>query len=471
MEASGRRYCKVAHMSHSISAKIRRDFLWWAFALVLLLGFIERAEARSVVLISVDGMRPDYITRAGQLGLNAPNLRRMMREGAYAEGVTGVVPTVTYPSHTTLITGVSPARHGIYSNTTFDPGQRNLQGWYWYSEDIKVPTLWDLARAAGLSTASVNWPVSVGAKVDYLIPEVWRAGTEDDRKLVRALSTPGLLARLEAELGPYAEQLNTDLPNDRVRTKFAIAILQKYKPKLMTVHLAALDHIQHQYGPFSPEANSVLEASDELVGELWQAALSVDPEAIVCVVSDHGFAPVHQKLNLFTAFVQAGLIRPGTAKTMFGTPEVESWDAMPWANGGSAAIVLRNPDDAALVNKVRDLLASLAGDPENGINRIVEKKELRELGGYPTASFLVDLKLGFQTDSGLTGALRREASGGTHGYLPEHVELRASFFLVGPGIAHSKNLGVVDMRQIAPSIANLLGLHMPTAEAAPLPLK
>jgi predicted AlkP superfamily pyrophosphatase or phosphodiesterase len=335
--------------------------------------------------------------------------------------------------------------------------------------------LWDIARAAGLSTASVNWPVSVGAKVDFLIPEVWRAGTGDDRKLVRALSTPGLLPKLEAELGPYAEELNVDVPNDRLRAKFAIAIIQKYKPKLMTVHLAALDHIQHQYGPFSPEANSVLEASDELVGKLWEAALSADPEAIVCVVSDHGFAPVHEKLNLFTAFVQQGLIRAGEAKTMFGasfgTPKIESWDAMPWTNGGSAAIVLRNPQDAALVSKTRGLLTSLAADPENGINRIVEEKELRELGAYPTATFLVDMKPGFQTDTGLTGALRREGTGGTHGHLPEHVELRASFFLVGPGIAHARDLGVIDMRQIAPSIANLLGLQMPTAEASPLQLK
>ncbi len=455
----------------SISSKLRHDFLWMALVLVLLLGFAEQSQAQSVVLISVDGMRPDYVTKADQHGLKAPNLRRIMHEGAYAEGVIGVVPTVTYPSHTTLITGVSPAIHGIYSNTTFDPEQKNLQGWYWYSEDIKVPTLWDLARAAGLSTASVNWPVSVGANVDYLIPEVWRAGTEDDRKLVRALSTPGLLPKLEAELGLYADELNADLPNDRLRAKFAIAIIQKYKPKLITIHLAALDHIQHQYGPFSPQANNVLEGSDELFGQIWDAARGVDPDAILCVVSDHGFAPVHQKLNLFVAFVQAGLIRPGTGRTMFGTPTIESWDAMPWNTGGSAAIVLRNPHDAALINKVRDLLTSLASDPQNGINRIVEEKELHQLGGYPTASFLVDLKPGFQTDYGLAGALRREASGGTHGYLPEHVELRASFFVVGPGIAHAKDLGVIDMRQIAPSIANLLGLQMPTAQAAPLLLK
>ena len=170
------------------------------FVLFLVCGLTATANARSVLFISVDGLRPDYATQADQYGFKVPNLRRMLREGVYAEGVEGVVPTVTYPSHTTLITGVWPSRHGIYGNTTFDPEQKNLQGYYWYSEDIKVPTLWHAANAAGLVTASVSWPVSVGAPVKYLIPEVWRAGTPDDHKLIRALATPGMLANLEAEL-------------------------------------------------------------------------------------------------------------------------------------------------------------------------------------------------------------------------------------------------------------------------------
>jgi hypothetical protein len=144
---------------------------------------------------------------------------------------------------------------------------------------------------------------------------------------------------------------------------------------------------------------------------------------------------------------------------------------MPWTNGGSAAIVLRNPEDAALAGKTRDFLNALAGDPENGINRIVDAQELHGLGGYPTASFLVDMKPGFQVVAGLGEPLRMEGTGGTHGYLPEHAEVRASFFIAGAGIAHSRDLGVVDMRQIAPSIANLLGLQMPTAEASPLPVR
>src|SRR5262249_30095435 len=164
----------------------------------------ETAPAQSprpiLVMISIDGLRPDYVTAADTHGLKIPNLRRFLKEGAFADGVTGVIPTVTYPSHTTLITGVWPTKHGILGNTTFDRLGKNPSGWYWYTEDIKVPPLWDAARQAGMTTASIQWPASVGARVTWNIPEVWRANTDEDAKLVRALATAGLLPELEAEL-------------------------------------------------------------------------------------------------------------------------------------------------------------------------------------------------------------------------------------------------------------------------------
>ena len=91
--------------------------------------------------------------------------------------VTGVTPTVTYPSHTTLVTGVAPAVHGILNNTPFDPLGENAGGWYWYADDIKVPTLWDVAGDAGLVTANVDWPVTVGARIRHNIVQylAWRA--------------------------------------------------------------------------------------------------------------------------------------------------------------------------------------------------------------------------------------------------------------------------------------------------------
>jgi predicted AlkP superfamily pyrophosphatase or phosphodiesterase len=165
-----------------------------AFALVLMLA-IGRAHATSVLMISVDGMKPEYALQADSRKLKLPFLYSMIADGAYARGVVGVWPTVTYPSHTTLITGVTPAEHGIYDNLEFDPKRKFAESWFWYARQIKVPTLWEAAHRAGLTTASVGWPVSVGSPdVDFLIPEYWRIfhPTEDlnpsDRHLIAALS-------------------------------------------------------------------------------------------------------------------------------------------------------------------------------------------------------------------------------------------------------------------------------------------
>src|SRR5688572_6620873 len=160
--------------------------LWFVFA--SLCSAACAAAASPVLVISVDGLHPAYVTEADRHGLKIPALRRLMKEGAYARGVVGVVPTVTYPSHTTLMTGLTPQQHGIISNTPFDPLNKNREGWYWYAEDIKAKTLWQVAAGAGLRTASVNWPVTVGDRnISFLLPEYWRASTGDDLKLMRQL--------------------------------------------------------------------------------------------------------------------------------------------------------------------------------------------------------------------------------------------------------------------------------------------
>jgi hypothetical protein len=100
-----------------------------------------------------------------------PFLRRLAAEGTYAEGVIGVWPTVTYPSHTTLVTGVSPAEHGIYANLEFDPEHHFAESWFWCAAQIRVSTLWQAAHRAGKVTASIGWPATVGAdSIDYLLP-------------------------------------------------------------------------------------------------------------------------------------------------------------------------------------------------------------------------------------------------------------------------------------------------------------
>jgi hypothetical protein len=138
---------------------------------------------------------------------------------------------------------------------------------------------------------------------------------------------------------------------------------------------------------------------------------------------------------------------------------------MPWVTGGSAAIVLKDPGDAAVRAQVHDLLAQLANDPANGIDRVLDGAEVHKRGGYPTASFFVSLKPGWRTGTALDGpVLSRTKLGGTHGQLPDVPELRAAFFLVGPGVPAGKSLGIIDMRDIAPTLAHEAGLPLPSAD-------
>ena len=411
-----------------------------------------------LVLISIDGLRPDYVIAADAHGARVPNLRRFLAEGTYAQGVVGVIPTVTYPSHTTLITGVAPATHGIFANTTFDPLRENQGGWYWYSEDIRVATLWDAAARAGLSTASVQWPASVGARVTWNIPEIWRAGTPDDAKLLRALSTPGLLAELEPELGAYPRALTVE--SDEQRVRYATRILEKKRPNLLTLHLISLDRVQHVTGPFSPETMAALERLDAMVGTLRTAAETLAPGgAYVAIVSDHGFGKTAMQLNLYSEFRRAGLL------TVSGQGKVTDWKAMPWTAGGAIAVVLKDGGDASTLEEVRSLLARLAADPAHGIDRVLDAAALRDRGGFPTAAFLVGLRPDWQAATGLSGALVSPATvAGTHGHLPDLPDLHAAFFVVGPGVPAGRALGVIDMRDIATTLARRLNLSLPAAE-------
>ena len=437
--------------------------------LVFVLLAAPPAAAAPVLMISVDGMKPEYVLQADAHGLKIPFLRTMVRDGTFARGVTGVWPTVTYPSHTTLLTGVSPAEHGIYDNLEFDPKHTFGESWFWYAQQIRVPTLWQSARAAGLSTASVGWPVSVGAPVDFLIPEYWRIfrPTADlnpsDADLLSAISRPdGMLQKMQARLGSYMMGNDPSPAGDEIKTRFALDILRAQKPIFMTVHLSALDEEQHSHGPFSAEANQELEVIDGYLAQLFAAAHENDPAAVAVVVSDHGFAQVSHRVNLMQAFLRADLIQSNGA-----------WRAQPWPAGGMAAIMVRQPDDERTLSEVRALLQSLNSDPRNGIAEILERDAIRQRGAFPDAAFLVVMQPGFSVISDATSALVTEVKGtpGSHGFSPDYPEMRASFFMAGTGIAHHRDLGLIDMRQIAPTVAGILKVTLPAAIQHPLQVR
>jgi len=433
----------------------------FAFALVALC-VATTAKAEPVLLVSIDGLRPGDVLEAEARGLKIPNLRRFVVEGGSASGVRGVLPTVTYPSHATLLTGTGPAKHGIFGNTTFDPLQINQGGWYWYASAFRVPTLWDAARKSGLTVGNVHWPVSVDAKaITWNLPQIWRTGHADDAALVAALATPGLVADMESRLGAYAAGIDESIAGDENRGRFAVDMIAQHGPDFLTVYLTALDHEQHEKGPDTPEAHAVLERIDAILGKLVAAETSAHPDAVIAVVSDHGFAKIDTEVSLFRAFIDAGLI------TLDPDGKVKSWDAMPWPSGGSAAVVVARPDDAALVARTGALLARLKADPSMRIAAVADRAAIAGMRANPMASFYVDFArgasaAGFKGSAGVR--VGPSTYKGTHGYFPAAPEMRSTFLIMGKRIPAGKSYGEIDMRSIAPTLARIMGVALPDAE-------
>ncbi len=284
------------------------------------------------------------------------------------------------------------------------------------------------------------------------------------------MSTPGLIAEIEREAGPYILDLDDAIPGDQARTRYAAWILRHRKPQLMAVHLAALDHLEHADGPFGPEANATLEQIDSMLGQLEDAAHAAFSDVAVCIVSDHGFSAIDHSLNLLRAFADEGLVTLGAGSGFRGAPVVTDWKAFPKVDGGSAAILLKDPADEVVRVKTGKLLQRLAADPANGIAAILDRAAIAGMGGDPHATFWVDMKGNFSAVNRL-GALLLPAKGGTHGYAPSNPDLKASFFIAGPDVGRDVSLGEIDMRSVAPTLAAYLGFAFPSAELKAVMLK
>jgi predicted AlkP superfamily pyrophosphatase or phosphodiesterase len=380
------------------------------------------AQQNRLLVISIDGLDHRWLRDADALGLKIPTLRRLMREGARADGVVGIVPTVTWPSHATMVTGARSWEHGIVSNDQpGKPGQR-----WWYANFLKSKTLWDLAGEKGLKTAAVWWPVTTGAKIDFNLPEFW-----DDAALkpyafapVARHSTPGLVEKIRRRYPAFGQDFS-----DREKAIGARAILEAEQPELMLLHLGDLDTSQHETGAFSEHSKEILEQQDALLAQLLEV---LPPQSYVVITSDHGFETQQQVLRPAVLLKEAGI-----------EGSVEVADGLIGSAAAAAAAYLR----------------SLTGKADSPIAREVPIAEVHAM-----APALKHWRAAFETTAGTLPArgsdgpaLGKGSQRGYHGLWPTRADYRASFVIWGPGI-RPRMLPEISMLDIAPTFADLLGL-------------
>ena len=429
-------------------------------------GFEPAGPIRHVVVVTVDGLMPDSYLHPDAHGLRVPTLRRMVREGASSDGALSVFPSVTYPAHTSIATGVLPARHGIFTNRAFDPLDTNQEGWRWYAEDIRATTIWQLAEGAHYRAALVHWPVTVGAKVTFLVPEYWRAKNDEDRKLLRSLSTPGLLEGVAAETPGFWSAFTPGEMKDPPVVDVAVYLLRSRSPPHLTLlHIADVDGVQHRHGVWSAPAIAAIEDADRQLARLLEAiALAgIGGDTILVVASDHGFANIARLVRPGVLLRQGGLV------TLEGAEHVVSWRAATNSAGGGAYVYLAHPGDAALAETVRGLLRGQMARPGGGgIARLLEAEEIRAIGGDPNAFLALEAAAGYAFGPGYTGDVEVAAQyAANHGYDPARPEMRASLLVLGPGVRAGPLRGA-RLIDIAPTIAAWLGLAMPPVDGRPL---
>ena len=435
---------------------------------------MERAlpgEVQHVVLVSIDGLAASYLTddRA-----KLPTLRKLMAEGASAKGMITSFPSVTWPSHTSLITGVVPAKHGVIGNTVWD---RKQQRGVTYIGDpeltkdqaVRVPTLYDHAHEAGLTCGAVIWPCVNGAKnLDWAIPD------SNKPELHAKYTTPGFVAEMTkagidaTKLGEWGWDKERASDRDILYTKVANYLLEKHHVNLLLVHLIRPDGVEHAYGPHTREAFQAVAEADERIAEIW-ATLQKPPlagKATLFVVSDHGFAPYETNIRLNIVLKNMGLITTGEGDKV---TDRKAW-CVP--QGGSAFIyVLDDANRDATIAKIRERLEKI-----RGIKEIIAGPEIEAFGlprpeENPQSPHLIVSALpGFAFNDAIVGEEVVSAGGlkGTHGHDPAPDYMHATFIAAGAGIKPGTKLDIIRNVDVAPTIAKLLEIEMPNVDGKPL---
>ena len=253
---------------------------------------------------------------------------------------------------------------------------------------------------------------------------------------------------------------------DQDRTSIAAHILKAHRPNLTLLHIFESDSAQHQSGPGSPEALKALAGADREVARILEVLdqTGMRAKTNVVIVSDHGFLPLGKQLQPNAVFKNEGWIK------VDARGRITSWEVYYLSSGGSGFVFLKNPDDAALRDRVAAALAKIAADPANGVEAVLNKEQLTALGADPRASFAIDMKANFYSGGAHDVLLTNSGSKGGHGFMPTRPELHASLIMAGPNVPKAGDLGVVRMTQIAPTIASWFGVGLSPKADTPLTL-
>ena len=395
-----------------------------------------------VVLISLDALFDQYLPLMRQ----QPFFGEFLAHASGCTHVRTVYPALTYPAHTTLVTGVDPRQHGIGHNQPHHPElEASMRPWYWDRAHVKVPNLFDAVKEAGGSCASVLWPVTGKTKsIRWNFPEVLALPGENQTWKMLRYGSP--LWLLQMELRHRSERVSLREPHlSDYATILLKDVIASHAPDLSAVHLVDLDDMRHHHGVFNRETRKAIQRLDHRAAEIWETMQHTPgmEGAALCLVSDHGQADVRETVSLGEALTRLGL---GSLFTV-------------QSNGFGAYLFFRQKEEeAAHLGELTDFLRQHM--EELRASAVYSAEDLAAMGAVEGVSLAVEAAPGVVYDDGLPQAKREKA---THGFGPGHPAENCLFALRGKGIQEGVWIPDMPMRDVAPTLAGILGVKMPQA--------
>ena len=359
-----------------------------------------------LILISLDGLRADYLERGA-----TPTLSRFARQGVRAEAMRPSYPSLTFPNHYSIVTGLRPDRHGIVDNWmrdrelgTFAMHDREAvsDGRWWGGEPI-----WVTVERAGLRAAAMFWP---GTEADILgvRPHWWQAFSYDVPAEARVARVLGWM-RL-----PATE-----------------------RPRLITLYFEHVDRAGHDHGPDSPQVLQALQLVDRQIAALLAGIERIGVPVNIIIVSDHGMAAISASRVEFV-------------EDLVALEDIELWDT------GASLLIAAKPGREAAVE------ARLLG--RHGHVECWRKGELPARWHYGSHARIAPIVC--QLDVGWYGLTRAQLArhggrtrGGSHGFDPDDPSMAAIFMARGPAFRRGLVLPAFDNVHVYPLLAHLLGVE------------
>jgi arylsulfatase A-like enzyme len=416
-----------------------------------------------VVVIAIDGL-PAYLLKDEKAPI--PTLRMLAEQGASAQGMRVSNPAVTWPNHTTLVSGVHPEKHSVLFNGILKrkgPGQEVvIEPNHDKSALVAVPTLFDHAHAAGLATAGINWPCTRSAA---MVHDNWPDVPKQITHMSPRLRQEMVAAKVLAGGNDASFYQGSPSMKDQQWTAASVHVIKQRKPHFMAIHMLVCDTIHHKYGAQSFASYAALAQVDAQVREVLRALdeAGIRQRTTVFIVSDHGFETITKLLLPNVLFRKEGLLNVSTSL------RITKARAQIISEGGIAMVYFSDP---ATAKEDRAEAIELLKDRE-GIAEILQPEQYAQYGlPHPSKNQgMGDLVLVARPGYGFSNTAHGEnyvmpvvlgtQNVGIHGCISTYEKMDAAFIASGRGVKPGVKLDrVIENIDIAPTAAHLLGIQM-----------